>query len=159
MKKHYLLKVFEPTSVAVIGASDRESSVGGQALRNIREGGFAGDIYAVNPTRETVQGLNSHASVSAIDRPVDLAVIAIPAKDIPGVMRECGSLGVGAAIVLSAGFAEVGKAGADLQSEIVDIARTHNIALVGPNCLGIARPRVGLNATFGKSPARRGHVA
>ncbi len=159
MKKHYLLKVFEPTSVAVIGASDRESSVGGQLLRNIREGGFAGDIYAVNPKRTTVQGLKSHASLSAIDRPVDLAVIAIPAKNIPDVMRECGDLGVGAAIVLSAGFAEVGKAGTDLQSEIVDIARTHDIALVGPNCLGIVRPRVGLNATFAKSPARQGHVA
>jgi len=159
MKKHYLLKVFEPTSVAVIGASDRERSVGDQLLRNIRQGGFAGDIHCVNPNRTTVQGLKSHASLSAIDRPVDLAVIAIPAKQIPGVMRECGDLGVGAAIVLSAGFAEVGKAGADLQSEIVDIARTHDIALVGPSCLGIVRPRVGLNATFAKSPARQGHVA
>ena len=159
MKKHYLQKVFEPTSVAVIGASDRESSVGGQLLRNIREGGFAGDIYCVNPNQTTVQGLTSYASLSAIDRPVDLAVIAIPAGRIPQVMRECGNLGVGAAIVLSAGFSEVGEDGADLQSEIVDIARTHDIALVGPNCLGIVRPRVGLNATFAKSPARRGHVA
>lgn len=159
MKKHYLLNVFEPTSVAVIGASDRESSVGGQVLRNIREGGFAGDIYAVNPNHKTVQGLKSYASVGTIDHPVDLAVIAIPAKDIPGVLRECGNMGIGAVIVLSAGFSEVGKAGADLQSEIVDIARTHNIALVGPNCLGVMRPRVGLNATFAKSPARRGHVA
>ncbi len=159
MKKHYLYKAFEPASVAVIGASDRESSVGGQLLRNIREGGFAGDIYAVNPKRETVQGLQSYPSVSAIDHPVDLAVIAIPAERIPGVMRECGNLGVGAAIVLSAGFSEVGNAGAALQSEIVDVARTHGIVLVGPNCLGIMRPRVGLNATFAKSPVRSGHVA
>jgi acetyltransferase len=159
MKKHYLQKVFEPTSVAVIGASDRESSVGGQLLRNIREGGFAGDIYCVNPNQTTVQGLTSYASLSAIDRPVDLAVIAIPAGRIPQVMRECGNLGVGAALVLSAGFSEVGEHGADLQGEIVDIARTHDIALVGPNCLGIVRPRVRLNATFAKSPARRGHVA
>jgi acetyltransferase len=133
MKKHYLYKAFEPASVAVIGASDRESSVGGQLLRNIREGGFAGDIYAVNPKRETVQGLQSYPSVSAIDHPVDLAVIAIPAERIPGVMRECGNLGVGAAIVLSAGFSEVGNAGAALQSEIVYVARTHGIVLVGPN--------------------------
>lgn len=159
MKNHYLLKAFEPTSVAVIGASDRESSVGGQLLRNIREGGFSGEIYAVNPRRDTVQGLKSHPSLTAIARPIDLVVIAIPAADVPGVMRECGNLGVGAAIVLSAGFSEVGKAGADLQSEIVDIARTYDIALVGPNCLGIMRPRVGLNATFAKSPARSGHVA
>lgn len=159
MKKHYLLKAFEPASVAVIGASDRESSVGGQLLRNIREGGFAGEIYAVNPKRENVQGLKSYPSVSAIDRPVDLAVIAIPAPQIPGVMHECGNLGVGAAIVLSAGFSEVGNAGAALQSEIVDIARTYGIVLIGPNCLGIMRPRVGLNATFAKSAVRSGHVA
>ena len=97
--------------------------------------------------------------MSAIDHPVDLAVVAIPAERIPGVMRECGELGVGAAIVLSAGFSEIGKSGAALQSEIVDIARTHGVVLVGPNCLGIMRPRVGLDATFAKSPARNGHVA
>ena len=159
MKKHYLAKAFEPASVAVVGASDRESSVGGQILRNIRQGGFAGDIFAVNPKHETIQGLKSYPSMSAIDHPVDLAVVAIPAERIPGVMRECGELGVGAAIVLSAGFSEIGKSGAALQSEIVDIARTHGIVLVGPNCLGIMRPRVGLDATFAKSPARSGHVA
>ncbi len=159
MKKHYLNKIFEPQSVAVVGASDRESSVGAQVLRNIREGGFSGEIYPVNPKHEKVQGLKAYASITDIDHPVDLVVIAIPAIAIPKVMTDCGEHGVGAAVVLSAGFGEVGRRGQALQNEIVDIARTHDIPLVGPNCLGIIRPRVGLNATFAKSGAKTGHVA
>ncbi len=159
MKKHYLQKIFEPSSVAVIGASERENSVGAQILRNLHEGDYKGDIYPVNPKHDTVQGLPCYPSLAAIDHPVDLAVIAIPAPHIPEVMRQCGDHGVRGAIVLSAGFAEVGKAGEALQSDIVDTARTHNIPLIGPNCLGITRPRVGLNATFAKSGTREGHVA
>jgi acetyltransferase len=159
MKKHYLNRIFEPQSVAVVGASDRPASVGGQVLRNIREGGFRGEIYLVNPKHETVQGLRTYASISDIDHPIDLVVIAIPAARIPAVMAECGEHGVGAAVVLSAGFGEVGKRGLALQHEIVDTARTYDIPLIGPNCLGIVRPRVGLNATFAKSGAKTGHVA
>ena len=159
MKKEYLNKVFEPQSVAVVGASDKSESVGGQVLRNIRAGGFGGEIYPVNPKYETVQGIKCYASITDIDHPIDLVVIAIPATAIPGVMAECGEHGVGAAIVLSAGFGEIGRRGLALQNEIVDTARTYDIPLVGPNCLGIIRPRVGLNATFAKSSAQTGHVA
>lgn len=159
MKEHYLKSIFEPNSVAVIGASDRAASVGEQVLRNICEGGFTGDIYPVNPKHKKVQGLKCYPSVSAIDHPVDLVVFAIPAKHIPKIMKECSQHGVRAVIVLSAGFAEVGKRGEALQNEIVDIAKTFNMPLIGPNCLGIIRPKVGLNATFAKSSARKGHVA
>ncbi|WP_078118232.1 bifunctional acetate--CoA ligase family protein/GNAT family N-acetyltransferase [Thiosocius teredinicola] len=159
MKKHYLNKIFEPQSVAVVGASDREESVGGQVLRNIRESGFQGVIYPVNPKHDTVQGMKAYASISDIDHPIELVVIAIPAVAIPQVMRECGEHGVGAAVVLSAGFGEIGKRGQALQNEIVDIARTYDIPLVGPNCLGVIRPRAGLNATFAKSGVKSGHVA
>ncbi len=159
MKEHYLKSIFEPKSVAVIGASEKKSSVGNQVLRNIREGGFSGEIYPVNPKYKKVQGLDCYPSLSDIDHSVDLVVFAIPAKHIPKVMRECSQHGVRAAIVLSAGFAEIGKRGQSLQNEIVDIAKTFNIPLIGPNCLGIVRPRVGLNATFAKSSARKGHVA
>ena len=159
MKKHYLQKIFEPQSVAVVGASDRENAVGAQVLRNIRESGFAGEIYPVNPKHAEVQGIKAYASITDIDHPIDLVVIAIPAPAIPGVMQECGEHGVGAAVVLSAGFGEIGKRGQALQNEIVDIARTHDIPLVGPNCLGVIRPRVGLNATFAKSGVETGHVA
>jgi len=158
-KKHYLKKVFEPQSVAIVGASERENSVGAQVLRNMREGGFAGEIYPVNPKHETIQGLKTYASITDIDHPIDLVVIAIPAPAIPNVMRQCGEHGVGAAVVLSAGFAEIGRRGELLQHEIVDIARTYDIPLVGPNCLGVIRPRVGLNATFAKSGVPTGQVA
>ena len=159
MKKHYLQKIFEPQSVAIVGASDRDNSVGAQVMRNIRESGFRGEIYPVNPKHQKIQGINAYASISDIDHPIDLVVIAIPARAIPGVMRECGDHGVGAAIVLSAGFAEIGKRGKALQHEIVDIARTFDIPLIGPNCLGVIRPRVGLNATFAKSGVKTGQVA
>jgi len=159
MNKHYLHKVFEPRSIAVVGASDRKTSVGGQVLRNIREAGFEGDIYPVNPKHRSVQGLAAYASIDDIDHPIDLVVIAIPAAGVPGVMSACGEHRVGAVLVLSAGFAEVGPRGQALQNEIVDIARTCGIPLVGPNCLGVVRPGVGLNATFARSKVIKGPVA
>ncbi len=159
MKKHYLHKVFEPQSVAIVGASEREYSVGALILRNIVESGFTGKIYPVNPRHKKVQGLKTYPSISAVEHAIDLVIIAIPAKAIPDVMRECGEHGVGSAVILSAGFAETGKAGKQLQDELVDIARTWNIPLVGPNCLGVIRPSVGLNATFARSRIETGHVA
>jgi acetyltransferase len=159
MRKHYLHKVFEPQSVAVVGASERELSVGGQVLSNIINGGFKGSIYPVNPKYETVQGLPAYPSIRDIDHAVDLVVITVPAKAIADVMRQCGEHAVGGVIVISAGFGEVGPRGLAMQNEIADIARTHNIPLIGPNCLGIIRPRIGLNASFAKSTASSGQVA
>ena len=159
MKDHYLKSVFEPESIAIVGASERENSVGNQVLLNVMQDGFKGKIYPVNPKHEKVRDLECYPSLSDIDHPIDLVVIAIPAKRIPKVMQECSQHQVRAVIVLSAGFAEIGKKGKALQNEIVDIARTYNIPLIGPNCLGIIRPKVGLNATFAKSTARKGHVA
>ncbi len=159
MKKHYLQKIFEPQSVAIVGASETKDSVGAQVLRNMLESGFEGVIYPVNPKHNRVQGIKTYASIRDIDHPIDLVVIAIPATAIPGVMRQCGEHGVGAVTVLSAGFAEIGRRGQFLQNEIVDIARTHDIPLVGPNCLGLIRPRVGLNVSFAKSQVKTGRVA
>ena len=159
MRKHLLHKVFEPQSVAIVGASERPRSVGTQLLDNIIDSGFKGDIYPVNPSYQELRGLQCYASISAIDHPIDLAVIVIPAKSIPGVLHECGEAGIGAAIIVSAGFAEIGARGRALQDAIVDIARTYKIALVGPNCLGIVRPSVGLNASFAKNRVAAGHVA
>jgi acetyltransferase len=159
MKDHYLKDLFEPESIAVVGATERENSVGRQVILNVIEGGFKGSIYPVNPKHETVFGLQCYHSLSDIDHPVDLAVIAIPAKRIPVVMKACAEIAVRAAIVLSAGFSEIGRKGTSMQNEIVDIARTYNIPLLGPNCLGIIRPKAGLNATFAKSTAKSGHVA
>jgi acetyltransferase len=159
MRKHFLHKVFEPESVAVVGASDRELSVGALVLGNIIDGGFKGSIYPVNPGHQTIRGLPCYHSIRDIDHTVDLVIITIPAAGIPAVLRECGERQVGAIIVISAGFGEVGQQGQSLQCEIVDIARTHNIPLVGPNCLGVVRPPVALNASFAKSLVPSGQVA
>ncbi len=159
MRKHRLAKVFEPQSVAVIGASDKALSFGALLLGNIIDSGFQGAIYPVNPRHQQVGGLNCYPSIAAINHPVDLAIITIPAPAIPKVLRQCGDHGVAAAIIISAGFGEIGPRGQALQDQIVDIARTSNIALVGPNCMGVIRPTAGLNASFAKSRVLKGRVA
>jgi acetyltransferase len=159
MKDHYLKSIFEPESIAVVGASERADSVGAQVMANIVKGGYLGKIYPVNPKHDKVQGIDCYPSIAEIDHPVDLVIIAIPARRIAKVMEACAKHPVRAVIVLSSGFTEIGKKGETLQNEIVDIARTYNIPLLGPDCLGVLRPRVGLNATFARSNARKGHVA
>ncbi len=159
MKTHFLSQVFEPASVAIIGASERDASVGGQVLRNLLASGFSGSIFPINPNYSTVQGLPCYPSITAVDHAIDLVVIAIPSPAIRAVMRDCGEQGVGAVIVISAGFAERGAEGLALQDDIVDIARTYDMPLIGPNCLGVMRPHHGVNLTFAKSAARDGHVA
>ncbi len=159
MREHRLHKVFEPQSVAVVGASDRPLSVGGQLLGRLIESDFQGEIYPVNPGHDTIQSLRCYASVAAVGRPIDLVVIAIPAPAIARVMRDCGACAVGAVIIISGGFSETGAQGQALQDEIVAIARRHNIALVGPNCLGVIRPHVGLNASFARSKVAEGRLA
>jgi acetyltransferase len=159
MKKHYLSKLFEPASIAVIGASNNLNAVGGQVLNNLVLSGFKGGLYPVNPKHDEVQGIKAYKSITDIDHPVELVVIATPAEAVPGIIKACGEHGVSAAIVISAGFAETGKKGKELQNEVVDIAKTYNIPLVGPNCLGMIRPKVGMNATFARSQARTGQLA
>ena len=159
MKKHFLSSVFEPASIAVIGASEREENVGSLVLKNIQEGGFHGEIYPVNPRHEKIGDLRCYPTIKDIDHQVELAVLVIPAPKILEVMQQCADIGVRAAIVLSAGFSEVGARGRTMQNTIVDIARTNNISLVGPNCMGIIRPKTGLNASFSRSPVRQGRTA
>ena len=159
MRKHRLHKVFEPESVALVGASNRPLSVGGQLLAKLVDSDFRGELYPVNPTHDTIQNLQCYPSISEVGHAIDLVVIAIPAPAIPAIMRECGEQAVGAVIIISAGFGEVGAQGQALQNEVVNIARAHDIALVGPNCLGVIRPSFGLNASFAKSKVTTGRVA
>jgi acetyltransferase len=159
MRKHTLHRLFEPQSVALVGASEKAGSVGRQVLQNLVGGNFQGDIYPVNPNYDSLMGLSCYPSLRDIDHSIDLVVLAIPAGEIPEVMRQCGEQQVGAVVIISAGFGEIGAIGRALQNELVDLARTFHIPLVGPNCLGIMRPRVGLNATFAKSGAAEGQVA
>lgn len=161
MGPHYLNRLFAPRSIAVFGASDRAGSVGSIVFRNLREGGFRGALFAVNPKHRKVQDQRAYKDLAAIGKPVDLAVIATPAATVPGIIAQCGQAGVRAAVVLSAGFGEAGAgdAGERLQRELLDAARQQGVRILGPNCLGIMRPDAGLNATFSHNIARRGKLA
>jgi acetyltransferase len=159
MGPHYLDRLFAPRSVAVLGATERPEAVGEIVLRNLREGGFKGGLYPVNPKHANVQGLKCFPELKAIGAPVDLAVIATPAATVSGIIAHCGDVGVRAAVVLSAGFGEIGEEGRALEEQARDAARAHGVRLVGPNCLGLMVPRHGLNATFSNNRVPPGALA
>jgi acetyltransferase len=159
MTQHYLNPLFSPRSVAVIGASNRLESVGGVVFRNMLQGGYRGKLYAVNPKHAKIQRRKSYARIEEIPDAIDLAVIVTPAAVVPEIIEACGERGVKAAVVLSAGFGETGPAGRALEQRVLEIARRRGVRLVGPNCLGIMRPSIGLNATFGKGGASAGNLA
>ncbi len=152
--------LLEPRSVAVVGAGRRRGSISGELIHNVISAGFNGPVYAVNPRAESVQGLKSFPSVSAIPGDVDLAVVVVPAAEVLDVARDCGRAGVRTLVVISAGFAETGPEGVARQQELVHICRTAGIRIVGPNCLGVINtdPDVRLNATFAPRPALPGKV-
>lgn len=156
---HYLAPLFAPQSVAVFGASDTPDSIGQIVFHNMLESGYKGRLYAINPKRKEVQGQPCHADIGEIDAAIDLVVIATPPATVPAIIEACGRHGVKAAVIISAGFAESGPAGKALEREVLDHALHHGIRLIGPNCLGIMRPGIGLNATFNHGNANRGHLA
>ena len=158
-KRTALDRLFSPQSVAVIGATDREGSVGRTVLANLCSGSYHGTVYAVNPKRTEVLGLHAYRRISDVPIKVNLAVVVTPAQTVPGVIRECVDAGVGTAVVISAGFKERGPEGAALEFQTqVELRRT-SMRLVGPNCPGIMNPSLGMNATFAKEIARPGTVA
>ncbi len=159
MRSHYLKALFAPESVAMFGASDRADSVGQVVFGNLLDGGFEGDIYAVNPKRDKVQGHKSYPDLESIGQPVDLAIVATPATTVPAIVEACGNYGIKSMIILSAGFREVGETGRVLEDKVRGVARSHGIRFLGPNCLGVIRPSIGLNATFGNNNAAKGGVA
>ena len=150
---------FRPKSVAVIGATDREGSVGRTILNNLIKGNFPGKVYPINPRRPNILGLPCYASVGAVPETVELAVIVTPAPTVPGVVRECVDAGVRSSIVISAGFRELGRDGAELERQIQAELRRSEMRLVGPNCLGMMNPGLGLNATFAQGIVQPGNVA
>ncbi len=139
-----------PRSVAVIGASRRRRTVGGQVLHNLLSGGFTGAVYPVNRIARSVQRARAYGSITDVPGPVDLAVVAVPAAQVAGVARECADSGVRGLLVISAGFSETGAAGAERQRELLGVCRQAGMRLVGPNCFGVfnTAPDVALNATF-----------
>jgi len=159
MTQHYLHPLLHPRSVAVFGASDRQDSVAGIIFRNMITSGFRGQVFPLNPKREEVMGHKCYANAAALPETPELAIIATPAPTIPGILEECGARGIRHAVVLSAGFREVGKEGALLEEKVVQTAQRHGIRFIGPNCLGIQRPAIGLNATFALGTALPGDLA
>ena len=156
---HLFEALFKPRSVAVIGASATEGTVGKAVISNLIDGGFSGTIYAVNTKPVQIEGCTSYPSLLAIPDPVDLVIIMIPAQAVVGVMQQAAERGVKAVIVLSAGFKEVGAEGAALEQKLATIAHDNNILLIGPNCLGVLNPHASLNASFAGRQAPKGSVA
>ncbi|MGE0653931.1 MAG: CoA-binding protein, partial [Alphaproteobacteria bacterium] len=143
-----LSALLSPGGVALVGASDDVTRIGGRPLRYLRESGFAGKIYPVNPKRETVQGLKAFSSVAALPQAPDVAILAVPASGTVQAVRDCAERGVKAAIVFSAGFAETGDEGRALQDEMVSVAGAAGMRLLGPNCLGVFNAATGFYGTF-----------
>jgi acetyltransferase len=152
-------KIFNPQSVAIIGASDQEGSVGYAIVKNFTQLGYAGKVYFVNIRKPELLGMKTYPTVGQIPEPVDLAIIATPAKTVPDVVEQCGKAGVKGVIIVSAGFKETGAEGKALEDKILEIKKKYNLRIIGPNCIGIIRPRINLNATFVDKMPKPGKVA
>lgn len=151
-------KLFNPRAIAVIGASDEEGGVGNALMRNLVRNDYQGVIYPVNPNRDSVQSIKSYPNIIDIPDKIDLAIIATPAKTVPGIVEECGQAGVSGIVIISAGFAEIGEDGKQASEEVAEIAKRHDMRIIGPNCLGFIRPGIGLNASFANKMALPGQI-
>jgi len=158
-ERHRLDDIFNPRSVAVIGASDREGSVGRTVLWNLLSTPFGGTVYPVNPKRTSILGVKAYKDVASLPERPDLVVMTTPAPSIPGLIQESVDAGVPSAIVISAGFKEHGEEGKALERKIADIIAGGKMRIIGPNCLGVMNPITGFNATFARHAARPGNVA
>ena len=157
---HPLDAIFSPHTVAVIGASERQGSVGRAVLWSLVSSPFGGTVYPVSEKRASVLGIKAYRTVEEIPEQVDLAVIVTPADSVPVVIGQCVAAGVRGAIVISAGFKEHGERGLELERQVLEQLRERGMRLIGPNCLGVMNPVSGLNATFASnSMARAGNVA
>jgi acetyltransferase len=159
MGQYNLDRIFKPRHVAVVGASEETGTIGNALMTNLIEGGFSGTLLPVNPKYKTVHGHSSFGSVSDLEMGVDLAVIATPIHTVPDIVRECVENKVGGAIVISAGGKEVGEKGREIEEKIRDTAYAGGLRVIGPNCLGVIRPGVNLNASFASEMPGVGNLA
>ena len=150
--------IFNPKTIAVIGATENPGSVGRTILENLLKGGFPGTIYPVNPKRDTVLGVKAYPSITAVPTTPDLAVVITPPPTVPGIIKDCGAKGVPGVIIISAGFKEIGTPGVELERQVLAEAKKAGIRIVGPNCLGVMVPKAKYNATFAADMARPGSV-
>ncbi|MGA2682296.1 MAG: bifunctional acetate--CoA ligase family protein/GNAT family N-acetyltransferase [Candidatus Bathyarchaeia archaeon] len=152
-------KIFNPQSVAIIGASDVEGSVGYLIVKNFAQLGYVGKYYFVNIRKPEIFGVKTYKSVDKISEPVDLAIIATPAQTVQEIMEQCGKANVKGVIIVSAGFKETGPEGKALEKAIADVAKKYDIRVIGPNCIGVIRPRINLNASFLDKMPKPGNIA
>ena len=156
-----LKAVFEPSSIAVIGASRHENTIGYQILDNLIRNRYSGAVYPVNPNADVIHSMRAYASIGEIPDPVDLAVIVVPKEYVLQVAGECGEAGVRGLVVISAGFREVGGEGTEREEELAALVRNHGMRMVGPNCMGVlnTQPDLRMNATFAPTTPPEGGVA
>ncbi len=159
LEKNPLEFFFKPKNVAVIGAKDDPETVGATLMKNLIESPFDGKIYPINPKRKEVMGKKCYPSIKDVPEPVDLVLIVTPAATVPGLIEECVEARVLSAVIISAGFKEMGPPGRELESKILEKARKGGLRIIGPNCLGIMNTIFGLNATFASSMAHQGNIA
>ncbi len=159
MVRSNLDKIFNPKSIAVVGASDEKGSVGYVLMKNLTEQGYAGSVYPVNIHKPEILGLKAYQNVGQLPESVDLAIIATPAKTVPDVVEQCGMAKITGIIIISAGFKEIGQEGKALEKKILEIKKKYALRIIGPNCLGIIRPGINLNATFVSKMLKPGSIA
>jgi acetyltransferase len=152
-------KIFKPNSIAVVGASEREGSVGAALMHNLIDIGFPGDIYPINPNHKKICKLSAYPSIKDLNAPVDLAVVATPIVSVPQIVRECVALKVGGLIIISAGGKEIGAEGKKLEAAIRKEAERSGLRIIGPNCVGIMTGQSKLNASFANQMPLRGKMA
>ena len=156
---HQLDKIFKPKSIAVVGASTKEKSVGHSIFKNLVDNQFQGNVYPINPKAGELLGHKAYPALADLPEKVDLAVIVVPSKLVPSVVEECGQAGVGGLIIISAGFKEAGEEGEKMVEAILITCRKYKMRLIGPNCLGTINPKLGMNATFASRMALPGNIA
>ncbi|MFT5763874.1 MAG: acetyltransferase [Saprospiraceae bacterium] len=154
-----LNRIFDPKTVAIIGASNNEGSVGYALIKNMIGSGFKGTVYPINFKHKSIYGVRSYAKLRDTRDEIDLAVIATPAATVPDIVKECGEYGVGGIVIISAGFMEAGEEGQQLSETILAYARQYNMRIIGPNCLGFIKPSIKLNASFANKMALPGKIA
>jgi acetyltransferase len=151
--------IFYPKTIAVIGATEAEGSVGRTVMQNLLATPFGGEIFPINPKRPNVLGIQAYPDLKHCPKKIDLAVVVTPAKIVPQIISDAADEGIPAAIIISAGFKEMGAPGIALEQEILHHARRGKMRIIGPNCLGVMNPNTGLNATFAADLAHKGKIA
>lgn len=152
-------KIFQPKSIAVIGASNKEGSVGYSLFKNITLGDFEGNIFPINIKHEVIQGIRCYKSIESVGEKIDLAIIATPARTVSLILKECGEVGIQGVVIISAGFKEAGEEGNKMFQQILTTAKKYNIRIVGPNCVGFINPILGINASFLTKMPMLGNIA